>query len=174
MRYNSQLFSRHLDTVGDGSGTKNAVGNYAITSQDFIIAPSSEQIFSVARMLITLEDTSGMQAEEYGNLGAALTNGICIAEYDSAGLVSKLCDDVPVKTNAGWARLCYDANVLSWGTTPTDELLTVRWTFSKFGAPLVLRGDEGGKLVVTLNDSFTGLISHYFMVQGFIQRYDLP
>lgn len=155
--------AQFLDTNGDGSGTVNATGNYASAATDFYFE-AAEDCF-IYRMIVSIEDTSGMQADEYGNLGAALTNGWELKVKDASDVV--LSDEtagVAVKTNAGIGRNCFDVDVKSWGITPTDELLVARWTFEKDSQPLFLR--QGDKLVIALNDNFTGLVDHYFMVKG--------
>jgi hypothetical protein len=163
-----KLISRALDTVGNGTGTKNANGNYSGAAEEFLIAPDSGEDWVITRMVVSIEDTAGIQADEYGNLGAALTNGIKVEVHNSSGLLYSLTDpSLPVKTNAQWGVYCFDVDMKSWGTAPTDDLLLVRWTFAKSGQPIKLRSREGEKLVVTLNDNLTGLIAHYFVVQGY-------
>jgi hypothetical protein len=159
------IISRMLDTNGNGTGTKSALGNYTSAAEEFYIQPPEGEQYRLTRMIVSVADTPAMQAEEYGNLGAALTNGITVSVHNSQGLLYDLTDPAfPVKTNAGWAYMCYDAQMLTWGAG--DELLVARFTFLKSGAPVVLRSWEGEKLVVTLNDNFTGLIAHSFLVQG--------
>ena len=158
------LISRFLDTNGDGSGTKNANGDYSGTGlgeEIFWFDPESQYV-DIARMIVTLEDTSGFQAQEYGNLGGALTNGIQARIQDDTGTIVDLTDSETIKTNAGWTAFCYDADVKTWGAG--NELLTVRWTFSKSGQFIKLHGDQ--RFEIVLNDDFSGLIGHYFLVQG--------
>ncbi len=161
---------RYLDTNGNGTGTKQATGNYATVSDIFYIQPPAAVDYFITRLVIGVEDTTGMQAEEYGNLGAALTNGITVRLQDSGGTVLDLTDGLPVKTNAGWGQLCYDVDLKSWGAG--NELLLVRWTFERAGQPLRLEGEDSGRLEVVLNDDFTGLLAHTFQVQGY-QRADI-
>lgn len=154
------ILSRYLDTNGDGTGTKNANGNYSVTPEQFYI----DGPCTLTRMIVMIEDTAGMQAEEYGNLGVALTNGVTIT-IDRSGLDNNavnLTDGLPIKTNAEWGRLCYDVDVKSWGAG--DEVFLARWTFAN-AEPIKL--GDGDRLEVTLNDDFTGLIEHYFKVQGY-------
>lgn len=163
----ARLISRYLDTAGDGSGSKNANGDYSVSGLGetiFYIAPESTQVFEVARLIVSVYDTATMQAQEYGNLGGALGNGITVRVSDSSGVVNDLTDGVPITINAEWAALCYDADLKSWGSG--NELLGVRWTFAKSGEPVRLAGKLGEKLEVVLNDDLTGLISHRFMAQG--------
>lgn len=163
----NDLFSRYADTNGDGSGTKNANGDYSGTADIFYIQPPAGTVFRAHRMLVSLEDTSAMTAEEYGNLGAALTNGIQARVQNDSGTIADLTDGVPVKTNAHWARVCYDADVKTWSNG--DELLAARWTFAKSGAAIVLDGTLNQRLEILLNDDFRGLISQYFLIQGNIE-----
>lgn len=156
---------RFLDTNGNGTGTKNAVGDYSVAAEEFHIQPPVSLRYSLYRMIVCIEDTAGMRAEYYGDLASALTNGIKVSVDD--GAATELCDLTdgdPVKSNAGWGRHCFDVDVKTWGAG--NELLLVRWTFSKAGAPVFLQ--EGHRLIVTLNDDLTGLVSHNFMVQGYV------
>jgi len=157
---------RYLDTNGDGTGTKQAIGNYAGAAEEFKIMPPDNQIYSLNRMIVLVEDTANMQAEEYGNLGVALTVGIVVQLVRNGTPVVDLTDGFPIKTNAQWARLCYDADIKTWGAG--DELLAARWTFGNSGKPFLLRGGFAEELIVTVADNMTGLIDHTFAVQGFI------
>ena len=161
------MLCRYLDTAGDGSGTKNANGNYSAAEEVFYIQPPASTIYRIARMIVSAEDASTMQAQEYGNLGAALGTGIEVRVQNDSGTVIDLTDSATVQTNAHWGRLCYDADVKSWGAG--NELLVVRWTFAKSGVPLRLDGDANERLEVVLNDDLRGLISHYFLVQGYTE-----
>jgi hypothetical protein len=156
---------RYLDTDGDGTGTKNANGDYSGGEEIFYIQPPAGQIYNLNRMIVTVYDTTVIQAEEYGNLGAALGTGIVIRVSDDNGVLLDLTDGIPITTNAEWTQLCYDADVKAWGSG--NELVTVRWTFVKAGYPLRLVGDNNERLEVVLNDALDGLLSHYFMVQGY-------
>ena len=164
MAISRQMFSRFLDTVGDGSGTTNAVGNYSGGEEVFFIAPAITENFEVSRMIVSAEDTTGFQAQEYGNLGSALGTGIVVRVSDADGVKFILTEE-PVTTNANWGTYCFDADVKSWGSG--NELLLARWTFALSGTPVRL--NPGDKLEVVLNDDFSGLISHRFLTQGVTQ-----
>ena len=160
-----RLISRYLDTNGNGTGTTNANGDYSTVSDIFYIQPAAGEVFRISRMIVTVEDTAGMAAADYGNITGNLTNGITVREQNDSGTITDLTGGIPVKSNAQWARLCYDANVLTWGNG--NEFLTVRWTFARTGQEMRLDGDENERLEVVLNDDFTGLVTHYFLVQGY-------
>jgi hypothetical protein len=171
MRNEQPLISRYLDTNGNGTGTTNFIGNHA--NVEAYIQPASEQIFYIARMIISIEDDGGFAAGDYGSL-AALTNGIEIKEEDDQGVVTDFTDGVAIKTAGQWAQLCFDSDVKAWVASPTEEVFVVRYTFERSGRGIFLDADEGGKLVVYLNDDFTGLLSHRFLAQGYVARIDKP
>ena len=166
-RSSNTLFSNFADTNGNGTGTKNANGDYSGAVEAFYIQPPAGTIYRVHRMIASLEDTSGMTPEEYGNLAAALGNGIEVMVKDDSGTLVDLTDGVPITTNAQWGRMCYDVDLKTWGAS--NELLVARWTFAKSGAAIVLDGNHNGRLEILLNDDLQGLISHYFLVQGNIE-----
>ncbi|MEW8120070.1 MAG: hypothetical protein AB2792_23160 [Candidatus Thiodiazotropha sp.] len=161
------LVLQYLSTSGDGTGTTNANGDYSSSVTEFYITPSGNDPYNVSRVIIGVEDTSGFQAQEYGNLGSALTNGIevkCIDEHDR--VFNDLTAGIPIKTNAQWAAACFDAELKTWGAG--DELLGVRWTFAKAGVPVLLK--PGERLSFLLNDDLTGIVAHTFFAQGHIPR----
>lgn len=159
------IFSRCADTVGDGSGDIAAIGNYAGAAEEFILSvPAPFSGYEVHRLIISIEDAGGMQAQEYGNIGAALTNGITVQMKRGSSVQIDLTTGLPVKTNAQWGVYCYDVEVKGWGSG--NDLLVCRWTFSKSGDPVYLDRSEGDQMIVTLNDDFTALISHTFLFQG--------
>lgn len=157
------VLTRFLDTNGDGTGTTNANGNYSVTPEEFYIQPGEGYYYDIARMIVEIQDTSGMSAVDYGNIAGGLANGVSVQVVRGATTLRDLTPD-PIKSNAEWASYCYDADLKTWSTG--NEFLAVRWTFAKSGKPLYLSGDHSDRLVVTLNDDLTGLVEHKFLVQG--------
>lgn len=155
---------QYLDTNGDDTGEINAVGDYSSTPEVFYIQAPLGKKYELHRLIIAIEDSAGFRAERYGNLTAALTNGIEIKTLNDDGETCDLTDHKPIKTNAQWGMLCYDVDLKTWGAG--DELLVARLTFEKAGEPLIIDGDMSGRLEVQLNDDFTGLVEQHFMVQG--------
>lgn len=131
----------------------------------FYCQPPAGEIWRISRLIASYEDTSGMQAQEYGNLGGALTNGIVIRKQDDSGSVINFTNGHPIKTNAAWSSFCYDSDVKTWGAG--NELFTARWSFFKAEQQVRLIGDNNERLEVVLNDNFSGLIHQFFHVQGF-------
>ena len=166
-----QPIFQFLATTGKGAttGHSNAVGDYSTATgtsgESFILAPSTAEVYRVERMIIHIQDTGAFAAEEYGNL-TALTNGVQVRIATDTGTVYDYTG-VTVKSNAQWARQCYDTRVDTWSVG--DEFLTSRWTFSKAGYPLRIDGAAGQRLEVYLQDSCTGLVAHNFYVNGYVE-----
>lgn len=155
------MIFRFLDTNGNGTGTKNAIGDYS-TPTDFYIAAGASENLEIERMIVHIRDAAPLSAEKYGGL-AELTNGIevKVKESDDTVLLD-MTDNTPIKSNAAWGRLCYDEDDSGYGSG--DDFIKVRWTFAKSGSPVYLKYTD--KLVVTISDDLTGLVAHTFMVQG--------
>lgn len=159
------IIAQFADTDGDGGGTINAIGNYSGTADDFYIEAQAGERIGIARVIVQIEDSGAFDAGTYGN-GVALTNGITVLVLDSENsTIIDLTGGEPIKKNSDWGRLCYDVQVLDWGTG--NEFCLARWTFSRMsdqGDPLIL--SEGQKLVFRLNDDFSGLVGHRFFIEG--------
>jgi hypothetical protein len=153
---------RFLDTNGDGSGTKQAIGNYA-GGEEFYIQPPAGQVYILARMMVQIRDAGPISADNYGGL-AALTNGVSVDVKDASGSLLDLVDGLPVKTNAEWGAHCYDSEPDTYGSG--NDYVSVRWTFEKGKHVIILRGDFAERFAVTLNDNLTGLVAHTFKVHG--------
>ncbi len=162
-----QPISRYLDTNGDGTGTKNAVGDYSVGTTDFYIEPPGPDKFVLSRLLIQIEDarTGGWDADGYGQISApGLTNGIsALLLSDTGSIACDLTDNTPIKSNVGWGQLCYDTVLHDFGNG--NFFLSIRWTLAALGHPIEL--DPGERFVIRLSDDFTALVAHYFLIQGF-------
>jgi hypothetical protein len=89
-------------------------------------------------------------------------------------ILSDMTGGVPVKTNADWKTKMFDFDVFDIGIG--DNYAVGRWTFAKAGTALRLVGRPDGtsdRLVFRLNDDFSGLVEHHFLVQGYFENYDI-
>jgi len=156
------IFSRFLDTNGDGTGTKDAVGNYA-SDTDFYIECPANQKYVVSRVLVTISDTGSLAAGEYGNISLTGDEGVSII-IEQRGVENDLTDGIPITSNACWHRIAgVDMVRSSFGSG--DDFLSIRYSFFKHGTEVVL--NTGDKLIARLNGNLSGLTSHYFTVQGY-------
>lgn len=157
--------SRHLDTVGDGSGDKNANGNYAAAVEEFKIVPGATEIFRIARMIIHIDDVGNPGAGTYG-AGAVLANGVEVQVKDASGVIIDMTDGMPVKENGDWQHYSYDVSYTTFGPGNAGYV-GIRWTFLRGGVALRLDGSAGEYLAARFNDDLTFLTEHIFVVQGY-------
>lgn len=156
-------FFRYLDTNGDGSGTMNAIGDYSLTPTAFYYQPPIT--VKVHKAVIMIESLQGMWAERYGNIMGGLTNGYSFCQSNVDDVVQiEINNGIAVKSNAELGRTGFDVDVKTWGAG--NEVLLATCNFNETGAPLELKANN--KMSVTLNDDFSGLIQHFFMLQGIL------
>lgn len=160
------VLNRYLDTVGDGTGNKNANTNAAT---NFLIRPSANQVFVIEGLTVVVEDVGTLLASGYGAL-SALNTGISLvlsrplsapAEYD-------FLDGLLVKRHYDWARLPHK-------TAPVDSSLTGGTDANQFVCPIwfpepvVLDGKTTQALIVRVPaENLTGLTGHYFKAHGYV------
>lgn len=156
----TNVIGRFLDTNGNGTGTKNANGNYSGAEEIFYIQPPSGQKYKIGSLVISIVDNGAYGYDNYGAMNA-LTNGIIFRVRNGAGTVLlDITDGIPIKKNAGFTR------ITSEFYTPKDHIF-IRINFvDSFGSSITLDGDNGEKLEAVLNDNFTGVIEHYFYAAG--------
>lgn len=155
------FFNRFFDTVGDGSGTKNAIGDYSLMPQDFILTPNPERSLNVGRIIIEIVDGGSLDAGRYGN-GIVLTNGIFLLLVDADLTTERnYMENMPVLTNGDWARFTGNIIISTFGAG--DNFLTAVWDLTTSGKPVTLNNQS---LVMRLNDDFSNLVSHTFVAQG--------
>lgn len=156
------MVSQFVDSLGTGLGTININGDYSGGATDFWIEPPAGEIWHIARLIATIQDTGTLRAEFYG-AASALTNGIkIIHEVNSSE--SDLTSQLPITNIGEFASYSFDANEISTGAG--DNFIIFRWTFARSGTVLELDGDNNDKLIVRVNDDHTDLVGHRFMVQG--------
>ena len=166
----TNLLYRFLTDDGTTTGTKDAIGNYSGAAEEFYIEPGPGQVFHIARLIVSIEDGSAFAVSEYGNMGAALTNGVKVevrsGSHAAPTTVLDLMDGLAVTTNGEWGCHNFDVANLDWGAG--NQMLLARWTFSATDGELRIDGDAGERLSVILEDDLSALVHHRFLVQGYI------
>ncbi len=148
--------SRFMDTVGDGSGSIDAVVDGSSTPVDFHYLVPAGKVALVDRLIIWVKDSGGFDVANYGN-GVVLTNGMLDGVTDPAG-VFQHSGDLAVKTNGDWASLCYDVTYHSFGQG--DNILVARYSFFKDGSSIMV--PAGYKFTIRIQDALAGLTGHRF------------
>jgi hypothetical protein len=148
-------------------GTNN---NMAGTADKYYIGPPDNEYWVIHRGILYIEDNANMTVSGYGG-GAALTNGVDVTVNrqgpDGAEILALNCQE-PIHNNGEWGSLCYDISFTSPGAG--NNILLLRWTFSRSGKPVILNGKHNDKLVMNVQDDLSSLVSHRFFVQGYSTR----
>lgn len=164
------FLNRHLDTVGDGSGSHDGNVDGSTSSVLFRLNPPTSGAHVIHRLHIVVEDGGNFRTETYGAL-AALTNGLRVGYFnaDSGAIVDDLTSTHAVKTNFDWSMHAYPATVYSWGGG--NSHLVAVWDFAEDGlALLVDSGDATRCFGVEVRDDLTGLAAHEFIAYGYTTK----
>lgn len=154
---------RFLDTVGDGSGTKNAIGNYSVTPGVFFIQPATGVKYVLTQFTFHYSDSGGFSGAVYGSAAAALTNGILL-QATVNGVTYDLLDGLTIKDNDGVLHAFSNSELTQYAGAGAS--MTASFTAGLFETALVLNGTTNDKLFVTCRDDMTFLTDQYFTVRG--------
>lgn len=145
-------FNPLLLRESDDANNYNANEDYSGAIKRFLLAPASTDIYSVKRIIVTVQD-SDTNYDKFGNL-TALSNGVRLVLETStptelvdllAGIsVTKLADFL----TAGFYLL--PVNDSSDGTTKVIQ-------FAKDFEDLIVRGPASERLAALYHDNLTGL-----------------
>lgn len=155
---------RFLDTVGDGTGSRDAAVDGSNTPIQFKLTSEPGRSIELDRFTVYITDRGNLLPDKYGK-DIVMTNGILLEIQDGVGnVVLDMLDGAPVKTNFAWQIVCFDTDSFQ-GKTPNDiSAATFRWIVSDKVDPLTLI--NGQSLVATIRDDLTTLEHHSFYAQG--------
>lgn len=165
----SKIISEFLTLNGAGTTASILPANDTLATWSWV-CPAGKKV-EIQRIIPSVEDSGNFDAEDYGALGSALTNGMTLSVMGTVNgqadqRLYYLTDEAkPIKTNFDWGAYCYDANVKAWGVG--NNFLVARWTFAKSGQPVYLDGDRSERLVLEVSDTLSGLVEHLVLVQGY-------
>ena len=164
MRYNAKtVLYKYLDTVGDGTGQKNAVGNYLANPTIFKIQPPVGKNYHITTIHWHVHPCKKNPTDiEYGNL-PELTNGIRVVVANNDGIMLDLTNGSPIKSNNHFYDSMTNVEIKEF---QTNQTLSASWVFGNEELGIVLHGNFYERLEVRLSDNFTGLTNHKFLVKG--------
>ena len=150
-----QLFS----TGGDGSGITEMAAAAAV----YKVVPPPGYTYELHRMNMVMEDATKFSGDLYGGI-SALTNGIVITTEGRKGVITNHTPQ-PIKKSGHWSLVAgVDMAMTDFATG--NDLITIRWTFTKGGGVIKLVGNKGEYMQVNVQDTLAGLVSHIIQVQG--------
>lgn len=161
-------FPRYVSQhMRDANNAYNFTGDYSSVATTAIYMPAHGAIVNISNLIVYIEDNGTIDAEVYGALASQLTNGIDVTLTDWEGNSTSLTADENIKTNGEWSKYAFGIERKAWGIG--NEYIMARWDFEAFHKKLRFEGRLGEALNITLNDDFTGLVKHNFLIQGIHQ-----
>ena len=151
-----------LNTFLRDGANENANGNYLLSQTVFSYAPAVNEVATVTRIIGYISGP-GFDDDQYGDI--ILVNGVKFeVEQDSATM--DLLDTETVFTWQQWREFCYDVDDrFSNG----NDHAGFRWTFTQgTSSGIQLDGSTGDEIRIILEDDFTPLVRHTFIIQGSI------
>ena len=125
----TKIINRYLDTKGDGSGEKNAIGNYSNNKTVFFIKPENDQVFHLRSIMIHIRAKgTDVYADKYGDQDR-LVNGIKFELWNNDGLIADLTDGLPVHDNADLSRCCITAKTMEF---KAESGVISQWSFDAY------------------------------------------
>lgn len=152
-----------FEFLKDG-GNINATGNYSGGAATQFLYTNTDAVLVdyITELTVLVSDNGALRADRYGS-NLILSNGVIISKYDSGGVQDLIITNNNILKNAD-----YSQNV---GFTPRTDygagtnFLTATWNFESYGGFIELNENES--IRVDLNDNFSGLVDHTFLIKGF-------
>lgn len=158
-------FLEFMDTNGDGTGVKNAVGDYSATPTNFFYTrpAGSEGNLFINSLKIHLQSPVKINAQGYGNNMGPLDNGIILFLEDESQVMTRdFTSGIPIKTNSDWSK--YGARTGIEPYSGGDYFFKASFRAVEPTKPVLIPPEHS--IGLTLNDDFSSLISQTFFLEG--------
>lgn len=149
--------------LADGANTNINVDGSS-TDVEFEYACPEDSLVFFRRCCLTIVDSS-ITPTKFGGI-SALTNGLLmqVIDSDTTTVLLDFTLDIQIKKNLDFSLFAgTDAPVTA---VAGDDVMEVRWTIGKTGAPLLLT--EGQIFRVTVRDNLSAITEFRWMMQGLI------
>ena len=156
---------RFLTSVGDGTGTYNLNGNYATTPLQAFYRPPPAKKFYINSFSIQISDNTAFNQLDYGGITGGLLNGVSLS-MQANNITADFLNGIKIKQNYEWFSFTPAVPLSTFANVQNQTMVVNIQVAEHFGLPLVLNGTTQDKFFVTLNDDFTGLVSHTFLLRG--------
>jgi len=167
------FLNRHLDTVGDGTGSHDANVDGSRGEGEggpvlFRINAPANKTHVIHRLHVVIEDGGNFQTSTYGAISGGLASGLRVGYFDTT--TNAILDDLtaghPIKTNFDWSLHAYPATLNAWGGG--NQHLVAIWDFAEDGCSLHVNSLQPNRCFgVEVRDDLTGLVAHEFVVYGY-------
>ena len=160
-------FSEHLHDELD-ENIVNANGDYTANSKKFVYRNKHAELVYITHLAIYIEDSTALDSGLYGS-GITLTNGIRLEIETKDHGLQRPFGRQTIKKNSEWSLYTTEPyDMYNFGTGPYS--ITYRLDFGKICDYAQL--EKGDVFKVHLNDDFTGLTGHKFIISGYTTNQD--
>lgn len=143
------------------------------TAQSYYVGPPPlDEDWYLTRLLVMAVDGDFNNAGNYGAIVGGLPTGILLEVVDIDDNLIYNFTKVPIQFSYDWVLYAGNDNVLAGGAG--EDAMKVRWTFSKAGYPVVLRGARHQRLRFIKSDDLSSMERHIATVQGFKRKTSVP
>jgi len=170
----NRLFTRVLDTVGDGSGDFQATGDYSETPTEFCIKPSSDDgeselvVFSGA--FHWRQDGKEIPTGGYGTKDDPLVNGIQAFIRHEGVITTHFMAGGAVHQNSGWALSATTIHEHPGKGKKDLASFTAGYEFMRTWGSQIILVEGKDELVFLFNDDFTDFEEQFIVVHGYDRR----
>ena len=161
----SLIIGQRLSIDGLASGDSNITGNYA-TATDFYIKPPSNELYHINNLSVFMEDEKIDDSSKYGGV-VALIRGLKFIVEDDEGIVKNFTPNHPIRNNGELLGAGGRGGITTFAGNSVDTLTA---SFGPFSPSIDLEGGKGEKLIIRVEDDFSGLLAHRISVFGNIER----
>jgi hypothetical protein len=155
---------QRLDTVGDGSGTKDM----ATTADEYFIEPAATQVAYIETLRFIIRMSGDFPWEEFAATTGALATGCLLKiKQNNASTfttVKDLLTGTAITINADFLHFGEVSTSIS---TSNDSVLVATFLFRQImGYPIILRGDRNFLLSFETQDDLSALTSFECWASG--------
>ncbi len=156
---------RFLDSVGNGTGSKTMVANFAGAATSYKVLVPAGKIYVLTQFVIHISGTGTYSAVNFGGI-SGLTNGVLL-NIKMNGNIGPLVDNVPIKDNSTFYHLS-PSSVQIINLAGSTSVLVAQYNPTDFGMPATLNGDAGDYIEAVLHDDLSALGTFDMHVKGFV------
>ena len=154
----------HFSEIALNGGSGDLTVDGSSTPVEFTIGPGAGVTWYIFEFNIIIDDTGNANPDSYGAIASGLTNGLLIEqtidstdyEFDTIKTNAQLVQAFGAQAFRGTANAFLNSGNFYSGTRLLRE-------------PIRLDGTAGDEIKVTVQDDLSGLTTHEFSIQGFVE-----
>jgi hypothetical protein len=161
----NDILARYLDSVGDGSGTKNM----ATTTDEYYLSPPTDQIFVIDKIRISITDGATLDADGFGGIAALVNGCILKIQRNESQVVDirDLSDAITIKSHGELASL----GKLYVASEAAGCIVECEIDYGIGAAPLRLDGKNKERILFHVQDDLSSLSKVYVFASGRMFKY---